>query len=105
MSNRNNLSQRAEEVATFVEKNPSDTGRKGRDISNEPRVPKGNPGGGEWTTTGDATLTQSEQAIGAKCPNGYDIVPMVITAYTSGPESTGKSPGNPKSMGSRRAVL
>ena len=96
MSNRNNLSQRAEEIAGFIDKNPSDTSRKGRDVTYEPRVLKGNPDAGEWTTAGNAEPTQSEQAVGAKCPNGYDVVTMEVTAYTSGPESTGKSPGNPK---------
>jgi 3D (Asp-Asp-Asp) domain-containing protein len=30
-----------------------------------------------------------------QCPNGSKTVQMEVTAYTSGPESTGKSPGDP----------
>jgi len=46
MSNRKNLSQAAGEIVDFVDKHPTDTGRKGggsHDVSNEPRVPKGTP--------------------------------------------------------------
>jgi flagellum-specific peptidoglycan hydrolase FlgJ len=49
LSNRNNLSQRADEIAAFLDKNPQDTSRKGHDVSHENRVPKGNPGGGQFT--------------------------------------------------------
>jgi 3D (Asp-Asp-Asp) domain-containing protein len=35
------------------------------------------------------------QTEAGNCPNGSITVSMMVTAYTSGPESTGKRPGDP----------
>ena len=37
---------------------------------------------------------QPDPSNGA-CPNGSTVVSMEVTGYTSGPESTGKGPGDP----------
>jgi hypothetical protein len=53
MSNSDNLSQRASTMLAYLDKNPTDRGKgrgPGHDVSNEPRVPKGNPSGGQWTS-------------------------------------------------------
>ncbi|MHB1206091.1 MAG: 3D domain-containing protein [Rhodospirillaceae bacterium] len=76
----------------------SDTRRNpakaGHDVSNEPRIPAGNGReSGEWTEEG---LSRSAKAIlKQNCPNGHSVIPMNVSAYTNGPESTGKWPGDP----------
>jgi 3D (Asp-Asp-Asp) domain-containing protein len=69
----------------------------GHDVSNEPRVPKGNgQQSGEWTD--GAAGANADNADGRRdpgCPNGSYVVPMIVTAYTNGPESTGKRLGDP----------
>jgi 3D (Asp-Asp-Asp) domain-containing protein len=70
---------------------PSD---RQHDVSQETRVPKGRGRqSGEWTT--EDSGTPSDQAMSARCPNGYDVVPMLVTGYSNGRESTGKGPGDP----------
>ena len=105
MSDRRDLHKIAADLVDFINKNPTDRGKgrgPGHDVSNEPRVPKGNSDGGQWTTGGSSGggRTSDEGAsadeAGATCPNGYEIVPMEVTAYTNGPESTGKRPGHPQ---------
>lgn len=45
---------------------------------------------------GQGSSIFSEQPnAAAGCPNGSVVVSMEVTAYTSGPESTGKRPGDP----------
>lgn len=70
--------------------------RAGHDVSNEPRIPAGNGReSGEWTD--EAGLSRGAKAIlRQNCPKGYTVVSMNVTAYTSGPESTGKRPGDPQ---------
>lgn len=77
----------------------SDTRRNpagaGHDVSNEPRIPAGNGReSGEWTE--EKGLSRGAKAILKQhCPKGHTVIPMNVTAYTSGPESTGKRPGDP----------
>jgi hypothetical protein len=52
MPNPRNLAQASEEIAAHLDKYPGDRGKgrgAGRDVADEPRVPKGNPDGGQWT--------------------------------------------------------
>jgi hypothetical protein len=76
MSNRRNLSQAADEIVEFIGTNPTDTaGSGGHDVSNEPRVPKGSPKGGEWTTEGNgasnkATASRRGTTVTITLPNG-----------------------------------
>ena len=68
MSNRNNRSQAAEEIVDFIDKNPTDTGRKGpgsHDVSHERRVLKGNGDkSGEWTAGIASVASNSVTASG-----------------------------------------
>ncbi len=68
---------------------------KGHDVSNEPRIPAGHGReSGEWTD--EKGLSRGAKAIlRQNCPKSYTVVSMNVTAYTSGPESTGKRPGAP----------
>jgi hypothetical protein len=67
MSNRKNIGEQSEKIVAYLDNNAIDRGKgngPGRDVSNEPRVPKGNPDGGQWTTGGGAG------AAGAAALNG-----------------------------------
>jgi 3D (Asp-Asp-Asp) domain-containing protein len=119
VSDRRDLHKIAADLVDFINMNPTDRGKDrwpGHDVPNEPRVPKGNSDGGQWTTggssgggvtsgSGDGRVTSSGGSrtsddgasandIGPRCPNGYEIVPMLVTGYTNGPESAGKRPGD-----------
>src|SRR5437764_186651 len=66
MSNRNNLSQTADEIVTYLDKNPTDRGKNtgsGRAVSDEPRVPKGNSDGGQWTKAGARPPIESTASV------------------------------------------
>ena len=49
------------------------------------------PAGGAATAQADPSNGEAS----SECPNGSKVVQMNVTAYTSGPESTGKGPGDP----------
>lgn len=42
-----------------------------------------------------AATSDAKDVAGGNCPNGSVVMRMNVTAYTSGPESTGKRPGDP----------
>ncbi len=88
---------RAQAVALMKERQAAqNSGAPSHDVSNEPRIPKGSgQESGEWTKDGATSKTGGEREISTRCPKGYDIVPMEVTGYTDGPESTGKHPGDP----------
>lgn len=73
MSNRKNLSQRADEIVAFLDQNPADTGKKGgHDVSNQPRVPKGSGDkSGEWTRAGSGAATQPTKKYPGGDPEVY----------------------------------
>ena len=90
--NQKNLHDLAEAVASHLDATPGVS----HDVSGEPRVAKGHgPESGEWAQGRSGADAEADQDFSGRCPNGYAVVPMEVTAYTSGPESTGKSPGDP----------
>jgi len=57
-----------------------------------------NPSGGDDLDVYGSDYAEQASNSGpeaANCPNGSTTVQMMVTAYTSGPESTGKRPGDP----------
>ncbi len=58
--------------------------------ADEAQTPATGPG-----TNTPAQTDPSNGAATSECPNGYKVVQMNVTAYTNGPESTGKRPGDP----------
>ncbi len=69
MSDRRDLHKIAADLVDFIDKNPTDRGKgrgPGHDVSSEPRVPKGNSDGGQWTTGGASGGSGSTNSGGGR---------------------------------------
>ena len=96
MTDDENRPRRLRDVAEQLAATIPDAPARGRDVSNEPRIPKGQPGGGQWTTDGSSQSTsrtrqkarltlQFATASALMSPDGNSKSPRLANTHTPAP--------------------